>query len=218
MSCREDQLRAWRSSRGKPQPLQLSCKGNTGSQSQPAPSGVPLRKAKPAARRLSAARRGSDKENAAAGHRTSKPSVASWKRSTESKLTVLTDALQVLKRDSIRPAISGKPIGHASGMHGEDTDHSQQLLQLGPSADAAGADGLYQQADSHLAPGLATEAAQLFGDADLVTAFEHVQSFQLQRTSHGATDKTRIIELAGDRLCRQVTDRAQHHYTQLPGA
>ena len=127
--------------------------------------------------------------------RTGKSSVASWKHSTESKLNVLTDALHVLKRDSIRPAISGQRAGHAGGMPA-DTDHSQQLLQTAPP-EAAGAEDLFRLADGQSVQGLAQEAAQLFGDADLVAAFEHVQNFQLLRTSNGATDKSRIVELAG---------------------
>ena len=194
MSSREDQLRAWRSSRSKP--LQASSKGNTNAQAQQAPS-VQLRKTR---RRSSAARRGPDKENTVAGPpKPGKPSVASWKHSTESKLNVLTDALHVLKRDSIRPAISGQRAGHATGMQA-DTDHSQQLLQTAPP-EAAGAEDVFQLAVGQSVQGLAQEAAQLFGDADLVAAFEHVQNFQLLRTSNGATDKSRIVELAGGGQC-----------------
>ena len=195
MSSREDQLRAWRSSRSKA--LQPSSKGNTNAQAQQAPSGVQLRKTR---RRSSAARRGADKENTVAGHlKSGKPSVASWRHSTESKLNVLTDALHVLKRDSVRPAISGQRAGHATGMQA-DTDHSQQLLQTAPP-EAAGPEDLFQLADGQSVQGLAQEAAQLFGDADFVAAFEHVQNFQLLRTSNGATDKSRIVELAGGGQC-----------------
>ena len=204
MSSREDQLLAWKAGKSqssRARPLQPSTKGNLQAQNQQAPSGIQLRKARPASRRLSAGRgglnpRGPDKENANTGpaKAAAKSSVSNWKRSTESKLDVLTDALQVLKRDSLRPAINGKqPRISMPGVPAEDTENSQQLLHT----EAFSEEASFQHKSGLSGAGLAQEAAQLFGDAELVAAFQRVQDFQLQRTSNGATDKSRIVELAG---------------------
>ena len=154
-----------------------------------------------------------DKENKPAQQ--SKPGTAgSWKRATESQLNVLSSTLQALKRDSMRPSITGQRVSgpqpaaqpraepdaqqqqQQQQQQADETGHSLQLLQGDASASPhEGAAFALSAPDQGL--GLAHEAAQLFGEEAFLAAFEQVFAFQLQRTRNGATDKSRVVELAG---------------------
>ena len=119
---------------------------------------------------------------------------------------MLSSTLQALKRDSMRPSISGRQPGTVSQQAlADETGHSLQLLQ----GDGLTEDAAFSLADAAAehGPGLADEAAHLFGEAAFVAAFEQVFAFQLQRTRHGATDKSRVVELAG--ACCSSCTRAE---------
>ncbi|GAB4817622.1 hypothetical protein N2152v2_004668 [Parachlorella kessleri] len=105
---------------------------------------------------------------------------AGQKVQLERQYGILEGRLQALKRESLRPSLGGVPAPAVAG--GAATTGSQ------PQFEAAG------NMDMHM---LSRLANQLFNDEHFCQLCDKGMSSQLTRSKDGATEETKIIELAG---------------------
>lgn len=122
------------------------------------------------------------------------PNTIPENRKLENDFDSLQSQLHVLKRQSLRPSISGIPIpGNSLKATERSTDTKKQT--------GAQSDSLFQGMENCRPDSLAASAASLVHDESYRQLFDRGMNAQLQRTKDGATDRSRIKELAGDGPC-----------------
>jgi hypothetical protein len=124
----------------------------------------------------------------------------------------LQGKLHAIKRDGHRPSISGVPPGLVA-VRAAIPSSAEDLPTIGglaarleslkrenarPSFIGTTAQPIQLEAAGHSdTSALSRAAVQLFGDKDFVAMCEHGMSAQLTRSKDGATEETKIKELAG---------------------
>jgi hypothetical protein len=216
MATREQQLADWKEQKGARPAGGLANITNKG----PAPAGPPA--AKPTVTFAAEPEVVPDKENPrveAAAPRAQAPPAdpapssvrkpaldGSQREQMEQQFDMLQGRLHSIQRESRRPSISGVPAARPAAPAPEAAPYGGLAARLEslrrdsvrPSLAGTGVPaGQFEAAGQYDTQALSRLAQQMFGDAEFVALCERGMSAQLTRSKDGATEETKIKELAG---------------------